>query len=372
MKLTFIGDVMLGRFVREKFEKKAYDLVSDDLKKQIEESDYVVANLESPVTNVVESDSLKFAGNAELLDQFKWINCFSLSNNHINDFGYEGMRETISNLKASNFEYNGLFEDIYCPTIIESEGEKIAVITCADMMNYEFSAECPYKTLRVNRPDEIVSCIKEYKHKGFFVILYAHVGMLFSRYPNPVIRDFIHSMVDEGADCVVTAHPHCLGGSEYYKGKLIVYSIGDFLMDGSSFRRRRAGILNIRIEGGEIKEWHIVPVVTNNELSVCQPDESLYRKILNSFEYVSKKIARHSTEYKSFYKKQYRKELIAHSWSTILFESKRRGIKGMLRILAKRRGAVKEISKRVLTDRSGMSYDADAISENNISIEEIR
>lgn len=372
MEIVFVGDIMLGRFVREKYEKCPYELVSESIKKEFRDSDYVIANLESPVVEEGVADSLKFAGNAVLLEQFRWVNLFSVSNNHINDFGVQGMDSTIEALKSYDINYNGLYKDIYTPYIIEKNGEKIAIITCADMMNYEFSEDCPYKTLRVNRTEEIISCIKKYKEMGFFVILFAHVGMLFTRFPNPVIRDFVHQMIDEGADSIITAHPHCLGGAEYYKDKLVVYSLGDFLMDGSSFRRRRAGILKLQIENGKIIKWSIIPVVTNNELVVCQPNEKLYKKMTDSFDFVSKKIEQHSNYYKPFYKTQYKKELVAHSWSTITFEYKRRGLKGLSRTLMKRISAVKSMGKRVFTDRSAMSYDTDAISENNISIDDIR
>ena len=46
---------MLGRFVRERYEKNAYNLVSDSVRSYIENSNYVIANLESPVTNEEES-----------------------------------------------------------------------------------------------------------------------------------------------------------------------------------------------------------------------------------------------------------------------------------------------------------------------------
>ena len=370
--INFIGDIMLGRFVAEQYAKQSYQLVSDDVKKTLTEADVCIANLESPISSQTSEDSLKFAANADLLKQFNWVDCFSLSNNHINDFGSQGMKETIEALDAKGIGYNGLYKDLYDAFLIEHDSEQIAVIMCADMMNYEFSEDCPYKTLRVNRSDEIKDCILKYKAKNYFVILYAHVGMLFTRFPNPVIRDFVHQMVDVGADCIVTAHPHCLGGCEYYKDKLIVYSLGDFLMDGASFRRRKAGVLSLKIEEHYVKSWNIIPVQTNDQLMVCKPDTETCEKMLFDFEWVAKKVSQHSNDYNSFYKFQYKKELLAHSWSTILFEYHQRGFKGLLRTLYKRIGAVKGMAKRVFTDRSKMSYDADAVSEKNISLNDIR
>lgn len=240
------------------------------------------------------------------------------------------------------------------------------------MINYEFSEDNPYKTLRVNKENKIKEIVQHYKTQGYFVILYAHVGMLFTRFPNPVIRDFVHRMVDVGADCVVTAHPHCLGGYEYYKEKLLVYSLGDFLMDGASFRRRRAGVLKLEIENAHIKNWSIMPVVTTDNLQVQIPDDKISKKMLSDFDWVSRHISMHSADYSKYYKWQYKKELLAHSWSTLQFEYHRRGLKGLFRTLQKRIGAVNSMARRVFTDRSKMSYDADAVSEKNSSINDIR
>ena len=370
--ISFLGDIMLGRFVAEQHLKSPYQLVSEEVLGKIQESDVCIANLESPVVTCSSEDSLKFAANKDLLTQFNWVSCFSLSNNHINDFGNQGMVETIAALNNQGFVHNGLYQGEYTPYLIEKQGERIAVITCADMMNYEFSEDCPYKTLRVNRPDEIIKTIAEYKQKGFFVILFAHVGMLFTRFPNPVIREFLHQMIDKGADCIVTAHPHCLGGYEYYGDKLIVYSLGDFLMDGASYRRRRAGVLNISILDGILENWKIIPVETDDNLSVRLPVSGVEKSMMNDFQFVSKQMIKHADSYLSFYKKQYKKELIAHSLSTLKFEFKRRGLIGLFKTLFKRIGAVKGVTKRVFTDRSSMSYDSDAVNENNISINDIR
>ena len=363
---------MLGRFVAEKYLEQPYRIISFDAKKVLGDNSVCIANLESPVVSGNSEDSLRFAANSDLLDSFKWVDCFSLSNNHINDFGSIGMEETMDALNRKSISYNGLYENTYNPFLIERDGNRIAVITCTDMLNYEFADDCPYKTLRVSNPSEIVSCIKKYKSRGFTVLMYAHVGMLFSKFPNPVIRDFVHQMIDEGADCIVTAHPHCLGGYEYYKEKLIVYSLGDFLMDGASYRRREAAILLLSIQEQQITDWRIMPVFTDDALSVYLAEGEKKAKMLNSFQMVSDKIKTHESNYKSFYRIQYKKELIAHSMSTLSFEYHKRGFRGLMKTLSKRIGAVGSMAKRVVTDRSDMSYDADAVGSNNISTKDIR
>lgn len=371
MKIVFIGDVMLGRFVREKYENNAYDLVSDAVRSYIDNSNYVFANLESPVTNEEESDSLKFAGSEELLEQFRWVDCFSLSNNHINDFGEKGMRDTIDSLNRESIGCNGLFEDVYYPNIIEDGDTRIAIITCTDMLNYEFSGDCKYKTIRVDNP-QLGQIIEEYKNKGFFIIVYAHVGSLFCRYPNPLIRDIIYGMVEKGADCIVTAHSHCLGGIDRYKNVPIFYSLGDFLMDGSSFRRRQAGVLRLDIEKNILKNWELQPIVTNNDLSVVFPSEKQKSKILKSFNDVTQCLSKNNDNYQHFYAKQYKKEMFSHSVSTLSFIYKTKGLKFFFKTFLVRSKEIIKMAHRMVFGRRNMRYDSDAVGNHKLSKKDLR
>lgn len=360
-KIQFVGDIMLGRNVAQKFKEKPYDLISEEVINKLAKTDVRIANLESPITSVEDDDSLKFGGNKEILQQFSWVDCFSLSNNHINDFGHQGMMDTISNLKRAGINNNGLYKETYEPFIIEKGVERIAVIMCTDMMNIEFANSCPYKTLRVNEPDKVAAEIHRCKEAGFFTILFAHIGMLFSRFPNPPSREFLHKMVDEGADCIVTAHSHCIGCHEEYKGVHIFHSLGDFLMDGASFRRRTAYILSLEVKSNRIVNWSIQPTQTTMELQVVLPENRTTNKIVAKFEEDSLKMATIKGDFRAFYKREYRKDMLSHSLSTLHFELKRRGLKGLIHILKVRSRDVFGMMKRMVTDRSNMAYDTDGV-----------
>lgn len=371
MNIVFLGDVMLGRFVRERYEKNAYNLVSDSVRSYIENSNYVIANLESPVTNEEESDSLKFAGSEDLLEQFKWVDCFSLSNNHINDFGEKGMRDTIESLNKKEIGYNGLYENVYDPFIIKSDDSQIAIITCTDMLNYEFADNCQYKTIRVDN-QQLGLTIEECKKDGFFVIIYAHVGSLFCRYPNPLIREILYGLVEKGADCIVTAHSHCLGGVDRYKDVPIFYSLGDFLMDGSSFRRRQAGVLRLDIEKNVLKNWELQPVVTNNDLSVVFPSEKQKSKILKIFNDVTQRLSKNKDNYQHFYAKQYKKEMFNHSISTLSYIYKTKGLKFFFKTFLVRSKEITKMAHRMVFGRRNMRYDSDAVGNHKLSKKDLQ
>lgn len=153
MNITFVGDICLGRYVREKFETSAYQLVAQDLvDRLVSQNGRVIANLESHVADDILSEGIRFSGTSVMLSQFSWVDCFSLANNHINDFGEEGMAATVQSLKKVGLDYNGLYEDEYTPYLIDDGENKIAVITCSYGVNRKIDPGCAYKLLK-NRED---------------------------------------------------------------------------------------------------------------------------------------------------------------------------------------------------------------------------
>ena len=361
-KITFIGDVMLGRMVGAKFHQNPYRIVTDGLVKEASDADYVIANLESPVvkTAKTEGDHLQFAGNPDTLEELKWIDAFSLSNNHINDCGELGMDETVAILDEKGFKHNGLYQDDYQPLLIEQGKEKIAVVTVTDMMNIPFAEGNKWKTLRVG-DEKVLEIIKEWKDKGWFVILFAHIGILFSRYPNPVTVDYLHTCIDNGADVVVTAHSHCLGCMEKYHNVPIFHSLGDFVMDGNSFRRRRSGILKLEIADGKVKDWKIIPAEINEEYATVSPSEKIGKKMLREFEQCSVKVSKNADRYTQFFKWQYKKEMVQHTTSTLSYLIHTKGVGGMLKMVFMRFEEVGRMFKWVSKDRSHDRRDDDAI-----------
>lgn len=372
-RLTFIGDVMLGRMIGSKYAKKPYEIVDAYLQCVAKSSDLTIANLESPVTITKDpnADHLQFVGCEETLSVLRWIDVFTLANNHINDAAEVGMDETILLLEKNGFQHNGLFNKKvdYSPYIYNAGGYEIALVMVTDMMNIPFADNNKWQCLRVGET-RVNDIIVSEKAKGRMVIVYAHIGALFTRYPNPSTFDFLHGYVDCGADCIVTAHSHCLGGMEEYKGVPIFHSIGDFVMDGNSFRRRRSAMLTLIIDEKKVMNWKLTPAEINDELVTSVPDDKTQKQMFKSFDEVTKQIEKHSATYSQFYKWQYKKEMIYHTYSTLSYLMHKRGVIGMFRLIIMRFEEVGRMFKWVATDRSKIQRDDDAIKADRKKFKE--
>ena len=191
MKIAFVGDIMLGRLISNKYKHNPYNLVSGKVREDLSKNDLVIANLESPIirSNIDVKDHMCFCGNPDFLKQFCWVNLFSIANNHINDFGDQGIIETIEELDKVGIKHNGIFKGEYIPYIIENQ--KLVIITLTDIMNHEIDKTSDFRLLRMDNP-KVANIIMDYSNRGYFVIVFAHVGMLFTRFPNPITYNYLH------------------------------------------------------------------------------------------------------------------------------------------------------------------------------------
>jgi len=91
------------------------------------------------------------------------------------------------------------------------------------------------------------------------------------RHPKVYQRNYAHQAIDSGADLIIGHHPHTLQGLEIYQGKLIAYSLGNFVFGSYSRSVEESMILKVRFENGSLKEAEIIPIDVNNYRTNFQP-----------------------------------------------------------------------------------------------------
>ena len=232
LKLMFAGDIFFARRLDEwakKSELKENYIVSklDTLKR--ENYDAWIGNLECPVTTKQsslqeQSTLLKFSCSPTYLPALrKYFDVLSLSNNHTDNMnGKEGLLETEQFLQKENFQYFGTFDNT----------DKAKLCKIVDIKQVKI-AMCGFHGVFNLPTKDQIAVVSQYS-KYFPTIVMPHQGVEYkftsNKYQQAIYRDFI----DNGADLVVGAHPHVVQESEVYKGKLIMYSLGNFIFDQAS------------------------------------------------------------------------------------------------------------------------------------------
>jgi poly-gamma-glutamate capsule biosynthesis protein CapA/YwtB (metallophosphatase superfamily) len=93
-----------------------------------------------------------------------------------------------------------------------------------------------------------------------YVVVQFHGGFQFSEARSETLESASHQAIDFGADLVVCHHPHVLQGFEYYDGKLIAYSLGNFVFDQDFLATFPSAVLRVVLEGDSVLETRIYPV----------------------------------------------------------------------------------------------------------------
>ncbi|MDO8364976.1 MAG: CapA family protein [Actinomycetota bacterium] len=92
------------------------------------------------------------------------------------------------------------------------------------------------------------------------VVVQVHGGYQFSDVPSQFLRDAAHAAIDAGADLVIGHHPHVLQGFEWYQGRLIAYSLGNFLFDQDFLSTFPSVILRTVFEGDQLLQARVIPL----------------------------------------------------------------------------------------------------------------
>ena len=232
------GDFTAYNRVADVIDNGDYSTLFNDILPIIRDADIAITNLESPLieggipilktgpnlqSRPKSIDALKFAG----------FSLLTLANNHMMDYGKEGLLSTIETCKTNSMKYVGVGKNANEAGRIEyveiQNEERVAFINCCEN---EWSTT--FGDYPGCNPMDIISLsyqIQDARNHSSFVILIVHGGHEGYEYPSPRMKRLYRWFIDQGVNAVIGHHTHCFSGYEIYKGKPIIYSLGNFIFD---------------------------------------------------------------------------------------------------------------------------------------------
>lgn len=230
--LSLVGDCTIGtdpRFDEStslitvvKNKGSDYSYLFKNVSDIFKNDDITVANLEVTFTNSEVRDQKQYTFKAppEFAESLQKgsIEGVDVDNNHTRDFLEKGYEDTLEALKKYNISYFGNDNK----WIKEVKGNKIG------FLGYQAW------TYDEDNMNKVKSDIKDLKSNGASIVVVSfHWGDEGKYNANSVQKQVAHYAIDNGADLVVGHHPHVVQGIERYKGKAIVYSLGNFCFGGN-------------------------------------------------------------------------------------------------------------------------------------------
>lgn len=267
--LAFTGDVMFGRTVNSHMLATAlhdpypFTFTAGFLRG----FDLTIGNLECVISNLGQPvpKSYNFRGDARAYDRLlnAGFDLVSVANNHSGDYGKAAFVDELLTLPRRGITPIGGGQNkrqAHTPVFKTVRGTTIAFLAYDEIDPYSFAATDTTPGHAWLDALDLRLDVTRARASADFVIAFVHWGIEYFTGLTAEQRSLAQVAIDVGADLVVGAHPHVIEPYEYYRGKLIVYSLGNFVFDNMYPEVvRRGSILTLTIQRRRLLAWKLVP-----------------------------------------------------------------------------------------------------------------
>ena len=270
-KISLVGDLLMDGSVKGQIDRNGTDYPWEIVKEYFQNDDLTIGNLETSITTKGTkwpNKQFNFRSYPENLKAMEsaGIDVLGLANNHILDYGYNGLLDTINHIDNTGIKRVGAGKnkaDAMKPVIIENEGFKIGILSASrvvpDVAWYATGQRPGLIGAYDVHIEGLLNEIKKSKNDVDLVVLSIHWGI--EKDPEPKAQDVVlaKKLIDGGVDIIMGHHPHVLQGIEVYKGKPIFYSLGNFVFGTKGEFTSNTMIAQVNLIDGKMNNIEIIP-----------------------------------------------------------------------------------------------------------------
>jgi poly-gamma-glutamate synthesis protein (capsule biosynthesis protein) len=279
VNLVFAGDIMLDELPGEAAARGEDPFAA--LAPLLDGADLAVGNLECAVAEGGKAADKQFTFRAHprVLDVVaRHFGAISLANNHSADFGATGLLQTMDRLRAARIPFFGAGKNLreaHRPLIVERKGVRVALLGYSEFQPRWFEAGPSTPGVAWSEDEQILRDMRAARAAGAHIVIpVIHWGWEHEPLPCPRQRRLARALIDAGADAVVGGHPHVTQGADIYRGKLILYSLGNFVFNGFESQAANTGwLLRLTLDRRGIRRWHTV-VIRLDERGLPRVDQA--------------------------------------------------------------------------------------------------
>jgi len=279
ISIVAVGDLLLGGSASQTVRLKGFAYPFLGTMETIRQADIALANLEAPLTSrgVKHPDKqFTFRVPPAAADEIRQagFDLMTLANNHMGDFGEQGVLDTITALEEAGLGFTGAGRDLKqarTPHVITIDGTSFAFLAYSNTFPESFYAKKDKPGTAPGYFDQVAADIRRASRQYDVVIVSFHWGGERLNEPKNYQVELGHIAIDSGAKVVIGHHPHVLQGAERYHGGVIYYSLGNFAFGSYSESSAIAGLARIWFEGDQLTRAEILPLNVFNLEVQFQP-----------------------------------------------------------------------------------------------------
>lgn len=293
--LVFAGDIYLSDYVTKQYDQLGIDgILSKDLQEEFKSADASMVNQEftfSTRGTKAQDKQYTFRVNPSYAKVFTdmGIDIVTLANNHSMDFGIEALQDSFTTLEDSGILYSGAGNDLEEARdikYIENQNKTLAFLSASRVIPVPGWNAGSNKAgmLTTYDPTYLVEDIKEARENSDYVVVYVHWGIERATKPKEYQRNLAKAYIDAGADIIIGSHPHVLQGIEYYNGKPIVYSLGNFMFYNAI---SQTAVLKVTVNEENNATLKLLPAKAENAKTSFITSENMIDGFYESMEEIS-------------------------------------------------------------------------------------
>ena len=292
LDIAVAGDIMLGRGVNNKMLAYGdYLYPYRKIRDELHAADLRVANLECTITDLVpvpnDPFTFTFVSAKRAVEGLVYagMSLVTVANNHADGPGIPAFLDMIGTLRQHNIATVGggaTLAEARSHATLTAQGLRVALLGYDSIL-----PQGPYATASAGgiAPIDLATLpadIAAARTQADLVIPYFHWGIEYTKDPTVEQQQAAHAAIDAGADMVLGVHPHWIQGIENYKGRLIIYSLGNFIFDQDWSRPTMEGmLLHLYWRGSTLAGIRFVPVVDEDR---SQPRPMSAAEAVGAFE----------------------------------------------------------------------------------------
>lgn len=273
------------------------DCMSDALLQEMQSADIMMINNEftySTRGTPLPGKAFTFRADPRRVSELEKLgtDVVSLANNHVYDFGGEALLDTLETLEQAGIPYMGAgrnLEDAMKPVSFLVNGRKLTIVSATQIersTNYTKEAtDASPGVLKTLNPDKFIGVIQKAKAKSDYVIAFVHWGTEGTSHYGSDQVSLGEQFIDAGADVIIGGHTHCLQGFDFYNGKPIIYSLGNFWFNNQKLDTGLSQVV-IHTQDNTI-DFKFLPCIQQNSVTSLAEDLEEKQRILDFMQQIS-------------------------------------------------------------------------------------
>lgn len=287
IRLLFAGDLYLTELLQDKYRRTGIQAAAaEELLAFLRDGDLFILNQEFPfgtTGEAMEEKEYTFRVPPDLVSVpvELGVDLVTLANNHMLDFGRSPLTETLETLDAAGIAHVGAGEDLEAAKALktfEIQGKTLGFLGASRVIPEASWNASKYGSGVFTTYDaaQLVEEIGKAKESCDFVAVLVHWGIERSTFPEDYQKTLARQYIDAGADAVIGSHPHVLQGIEYYKGKPIFYSLGNFIFNNSAYE---SIVAELELAGDETRVRVIPCASEGNQMRMLSDKQGYYQRL---------------------------------------------------------------------------------------------